>query len=219
MKTRLLASLVFAALVAGNVVLAEEKKTVEEQMQEFAKGNPGVCHVKLDDQGRIDKLIVVGRADINTVLGESKGLQMARKSAQRNAVAEFVKHLENKVEVYENESHETAIFTEGSKGGEKDGRHTAGKAVDKTSEGYKSATQGLVRGLSVLHSETNGQAKTCTVVMGWSAARAKAAHDAKANDRTVKDSNASGEGDKKPVEKETIPDSKATSKDAGDFLN
>ena len=156
---------VVALLFAFNAAIAsaDEKKegaeskaaSVEEQMDNLVKQGPGIHNIKKDDKGRVQSLILVGQSRISTVLGASKGKEVARKRAEQSAKAAFVKWLGEAVVVCENSANETTIFMTGEESKDKDVMSEAGKAVEKTSDTYKSVAAGLVRGLTVLHSELN----------------------------------------------------------------
>ena len=200
-------------------------KTAEEEIEAIAQLGPGVHRVKLDGKGRVKTLIVVGQARISTVLGASKGLELARKKARQSGNAEFVKWLGDKVEIHENAENETTMFLEGSEEADKEALKEAGKAVEKNSDSYKSTAEGLIRGLSLLHSAVSKEDKTCTLVFGWSPDRAKAAKHAATHDPNIEeesgtsDSGKSEEGTTKVLsDKKKIRSQKATSEDAGDFL-
>ena len=72
---------------------------------------------------------------------------MARKKAEQSAKAAFVKWLGEAVVVCENAENETTLFLQGEESKDKDALSEAGKAVEKSSDTYKSVAAGLVRGL------------------------------------------------------------------------
>ena len=88
-----------------------------------------------------------------------------------------------------------------------------------------SISQGLVRGLQVLHVKTDGENKTITVVKGWKAVTAegvkKVASDSKKDDSesTEADTSKSDSKEVKPKKGDKeIQDSESTSSDASDYL-
>lgn len=212
------------ALATATASAAETKSgSVEEQMDNLVKQGPGIHNIKKDSKGRVQSLIVVGQSRISTVLGEAKGKEMARKKAEQSAKAAFVKWLGEAVVVCENQDNEATIFIQGEEGNDKNALSEAGKAVEKTSDSYKSVAAGLVRGLQVIHSEVNAEEKECTVVFGWSLANAKSAKDVQTHDPGIDDKpSAAQTGEKKSSDKEVsgkkIRSQKATSKEAGEFL-
>jgi hypothetical protein len=121
---------------------ADEKKegsepkagSVEEQMDNLVKQGPGVHNIKKDDKGRVQSLVVVGQSRLSTVLGASKGKELARKKASQSAKAEFVKWLGDKVEVRESQDNEATLFVQGDEGNDKNALSEAGKAIEKSSE-------------------------------------------------------------------------------------
>ena len=84
---------VVALLFAFNAAIAsaDEKKegaepkaaSVEEKMDNLVKQGPGIHNIKKDDKGRVQSLIVVGQSRISTVLGATKGKEVARKRAEQ----------------------------------------------------------------------------------------------------------------------------------------
>jgi hypothetical protein len=194
------------------------KSAAEQEMAKLAALGPGVRAIQKDKKGRITSCIVVGQSRISTALGESKGLEVARKRADLSASAEFVKWLKQDVTVVENTDDETVTLLEGT---EKE----SGKAVEKTGSKMTSISQGLVRGLQVLHVKTDGENKTITVLKGWKAATAegvkKVASDSKKDDPDSAEAGTS-KSDSKEVKPKNgdkeIQDSESTSSDASDYL-
>jgi len=225
---------VVALLFAFNaaIALADEKKegaeptagSVKEQMDNLVKQGPGVYNIKKDNKGRVQSLVIVAQSRISTVLGAAKGKEMARKKASQSAEAEFVKWLGDKVEVHESQNNDATLFIQGDEGNDKNALSEAGKAVEKSSDSYKSAADGLVRGLQLLHSDINAEDKEFTLVCGWSLANAKAAKNAATHDPGIKDKRAPAvePAESKPASTEasgkSIRSQKATSKEAEDFL-
>jgi len=200
--------------------LAEPKAaSVEEKMDTFVKQGPGIHNIKKDGKGRVQSLIVVGQSRVSTVLGANKGKELARKKAEQSAKAAFVKWLGEAVVICESAENETTLFLQGEEGNDKNALSEAGKAVEKSTDTYKSVAAGLVRGLTVLHSDLNAEDKECSVVLGWSLVNAKSAKDTATHDPgIVKKSPASDSGEKKPKDSKKIRSQKATSPEAEEFL-
>jgi hypothetical protein len=203
----------------------QESKMVEERLAKIAALGPGVHSIQKDKKGRITSCIVVGQSRISTALGKAKGLEVARKRADLNASAEFVKWLKQDVTIIENTDDETVILLEGAEGDNQDAAKESGKAVEKTGTRITTISQGLVRGLQVLHVKTEGEDKTLTVLKGWKAATSEAvkkvASDSKNEESESADSGTSKSGAKKKkpkAEDKEISDSEATSPDASDYL-
>ena len=220
---------VVALLFAVNVAIAaaDEKKegaepkavSVEEQMDNLVKQGPGIHNIKKDDKGRVKSLVVVGQSRISTVLGATKGKEVARKRAEQSAKAAFVKWLGESVMVCENSENETTMFIQGEESNDKNAMSEAGKAVEKNTDTYKSVAAGLVRGLQLLHSDVNAEDKECTVVYGWSLANAKSAKDTATHDPGIDDKPpASDSGEKKPNDQKKLHSQKSTSPEAEEFL-
>lgn len=187
----------------------------EKAMAKIATLGPGVHAIKTDKKGRIVSCVVVGQARISTVLGKSKGLQVARDKARLDASAQYAKWLNEKVSVLESSEDETILFLEGNQENDAAAMKESGKAVEKTTKKMQSISQGLVRGLQVLHTEVSGDDKTFTIVMGWDAKTA-----AKVKTIAEADEGNSDEPVKKPKSKkpDQIEDKSVTSPDAKKFL-
>ena len=229
--TMVVAALAFAIISSRALAADDEKEATEpkaasaqEKMAALVKLGPGVHNIKKDKLGRVQSLILVGQARISTVLGGTKGTEMARQKAAQSARAEFVKWLGESVDVHQSQENEATLFIAGSEDNGKDALSESGKSVEKTSDTYKSAAAGLVRGLSLLHSDVNADKQTCTMVYGWSIANARAAKHTATNDPTIDEGKEaasskaaegkeSGNSDKKKIRSES-----ATSPDAEDFL-
>jgi hypothetical protein len=195
---------------------AQENKdaAVEKALGKIAQLGPGVHAIKKDKQGRITSCIAAGQARVSTVLGKAKGLQDARDKARLDASGQFVKWLKEQVTVCERSESEVILFMEGSEDNDQAAIKESGKSIEKTSKRFGSASQGLVRGLQVLHVEVSGKDKTYTILMGWSAASAKAIEGIGTSDGPKSQTN--GATTKKNNKK--IEDQKLTSDDAKKFL-
>ena len=194
---------------------------------------PGVHAIKTDDKGRITSCVVVGQSRISTVLGKSKGLELARQKARLDANGQFTKWLGEKTSIHEKDSGETVLFLEGSEGNDKDAMSESGKSVEKTSKNIESTAQAQLRGMQMLHVDQNGAEKTITIVMGWDAKTAKAIRGARAANEDAPanksgknkddDTNQNADDAKKAIEdkkiaEKKIGDKKATSSGAKKFI-
>jgi hypothetical protein len=221
------ATVVALAFALSTTASAADKKesaessagSVEEQMDNLVKQGPGIHNIKKDNKGRVQSLIVVGQSRLSTVLGATKGKELARKRAEQSAKAAFVKWLGEAVVVCESAQNETTLFLQGEEGNNKDALSEAGKAVEKNSDTYKSVAAGLVRGLTLLHSNLNAEDKECSVVYGWSLANAKSAKDTATHDPGIDAKPAASESaGKKISDQKKIRSQKATSPEAAEFL-
>jgi hypothetical protein len=199
---------------------AESKaRSVEEQMDNLVKLD-GVQNVKTDDTGRVLRLVVIGHARVSNIFGAAKGKEMARKNARRAAEAQFAKWLKTKVEVHESKEEGEAILMVGDKDADK--RSETGKAIETSSDTFKSVAAGLVRGLEVVHADLNPDGEEFTVICGWKAANSKAAKDVATNDPGIDDKSAAGADTKKESgsaePKKKHHREKATSSNAEDYL-
>jgi hypothetical protein len=229
-------TLIAASVCAAGLGYAGDKDKkdggTDSVFAQIVGSGPGVHRIKTDKQGRIQSCIVVGQSRISTVLGTSKGLQLARDSARLAASAEFRKWLKEKVSVHEKSEAETILFIEGSEENDKDALRESGKSVEKQSKKMESISVGLVRGLQVLGSDVNSKEKTYTIVMGWDAKTAAAVKkvDADLKDSKEKKSDSSvgkekdekkGETDKKKGEadKKKLQDKRSISPDLKKFFD
>lgn len=153
---------------------APDTASVEDELKNIAQLGPGVHKIVKDKKGRIVSCIVVGQARISTVLGKSKGIELARKKADLQCSAAFVKWLDEKVKVVESDTEEVTELIEGEEGGAEDKTKESGKSATKYSSMTERISNGLVRGLQVIYTETNSEEKTYTVVKGWNAKQATA---------------------------------------------
>lgn len=204
---------------------AAERPSADQAMSKIASLGPGVHAIKKDKKGRIVSCVVVGQSRISTVLGKAKGLEVARKRANLNASAEFVKWLKENVTFVEDTDDQTISLLEGTEEENQDTQKESGKDVEKIGTRSTSIAQGLVRGLQVLHVKTDGQDKTFTVLKGWKADTSegvkRVASDSKKDDpdsaEASRPKSSSKKSTTKRVEKE-IADSETTSSDASDYL-
>ncbi len=201
------------------------KSGAEQEMARIAALGPGVNTIQKDKKGRITSCIVVGQSRISTVLGKSKGLEVARKRADLNASAEFVKWLKQHVTFFQSTDDETVFLLEGKEGDNEDTGKELWKAVEKESSRNTSIAEGLVRGLQVLHVKIDSESKMLTVVKGWKADTAegvkKVAADSKKDDPDSAEASTSKADSKKVKPKKgdkEIQDSESTSPDASDYL-
>jgi hypothetical protein len=194
-------------------------RSVEEKMDNLVK-LAGVQNVKTDDTGRVLRLVVIGHARMSNIFGAAKGKEMARKNAMRDAKAQFVSWLGTQAEVHESKEGGEAIFLVADKDAEK--RSETGKAIETSSDTFKSVAAGLVRGLEVVHADLNPDGEEFTVICGWKAANSKAAKDVATNDPGIDDKSAAGADTKKESgsaePKKKHHREKATSSNAEDYL-
>ena len=97
----------FTMALAGLIGSSQAQQTVPEatdsagKIQQLAELGPGVHKIQKDEAGRMKSCVIVGQARISTVLGNAKGLELARKRANLSANAEFVKWMEGNVKAVE----------------------------------------------------------------------------------------------------------------------
>ena len=219
----------FLALAIPQFALAQDDEggnDVAKEMKRIAALGPGVHEVQKDKKGQITSCIIVGQARISTALGKTKGIELARDKANLDCSAQFVKWLKEEVSVYQSNDDETIILMEGAEEKENDSLKESAKSLEKSSKRMESVAKGAVRGLQMLHKETDGDGKTYTVVKGFKAstldALKKLSEDLKSDESASKKNGAgsdsgTSEGKKKKNDKE-IESGSATAGDAGDFL-
>ena len=116
-----------------------------------------------------------------------------------------------------------SLCSKGQEEDNKDHLKESGKAGERVVTDITSVSEGLVRGLQVLHVKTDGENKTLSVLKGWKADTAEGAKRVAAN--LTKDDPASSDAacpksespNRKPDDK-VIPNSDFTSDDAAGFL-
>ena len=224
MRFSLMMIALFSTLALGRYAGAQDKEKVkaneaDETAQAFdkiAQLGPGVHAIQTDKKGYITSFVVVGQSRISTTLGKAKGVEVARERARLAISGEFVKWLREKVSVHQKSETETVMMIEGSDEALKE----SGKSVEKDSKVIDSFSDGIVRGLQVLHLDVSDKDKTYTLVMGWDAKTSKATK--KVGDDLKDDAKHDGEkgtkGDALPKAREKIDDKKVTSDDAKKFL-
>lgn len=189
--------------------------SIQEKMDQLVELGPGVHNVKKDNRGRVQSLIVVGQSRLSLVLGAAKGKEVARERAELGAKAEFAKWLGEYVEIRRSQNDETTIFLSGGATADQEARAEAGKAVEKNSVEYKTFAAGLVRGLTLLHTDVNTETREYTAVYGWSLANARSAKDTATQDPGLAERPAG-----KPVmDTGKLRSQKVTSPAAEGFLN
>ncbi len=203
---------------------ADPKAYTPDPTEKLVALGPGVHKVKKNDNDAVTSLVTIGQARISTVLGKAKGLERARRTAALNADTEFSKWLKSKVSVAESEDSEDIILIENDGG--KVPKET-GKAVERTSRKMELFSEGLLRGLQVIHVDQDPESEMLTVIKGWKADTAEgtkkvAALMANEGDSTEGSALAGGGtgsakggegGDAKPYKKKST-----SSDDADEFL-
>ena len=218
----------FLAMAIPSIAFGQEDEggsDVAKQMKRIAALGPGVHEVQKDKKGQITSCIIVGQARISTALGKAKGIELARDKANLDCSAQFVKWLKEEVSVYQSNEDESIILMEGSEEKENDSLKESAKSVEKSSKKMESVAKGAVRGLQMLHKETDGNGKTYTVVKGFKAsnldALKKLSEDLKSDEPSSKKNGGSESGSaesKKNKNDKEIESGSATAGDAGDFL-
>lgn len=145
---------------------ANPKAYTPDPAEKLVALGPGVHKVKKTDGGAVTALVTIGQARISMALGKAKGIERARRIAALNADTEFSKWLKSKVSVVETVDSEDIVLLENDGG--KVPKET-GKAVEKTSRKMELYSEGLLRGLQVIHVDQDPDSEMLTVIKGWKA--------------------------------------------------
>jgi hypothetical protein len=179
MRFRLLVPIaILAALSLQATLRAADEQNDSDEAAKIAALGPGVNAetVIKDKEGRIVSLLVVGQSRISTVLGKSKGLEVAREKADLDAEARFVQFLnKGTVKMTRSTDDETIELYEGTEGGGEDSLKVASKASERLVVKKESAVQGFVRSLQKVAESINSEDKTLTVIKAWEADTDKSA--------------------------------------------
>jgi hypothetical protein len=211
-------------LVGTQSVLAQDiddsDKDKEVSVKDRYKALPlGVSVVQKDKKGKIISLVVSGRARVTTVLGVEQGIELAEVKADLDCDARFIAWMnKSNVRISVEGNREFLVVTEEGE--------DSGKSADKTTVEQKREAQGIVRGLQVLYSETDGDTKFHTTVKGLNFATQKAIQEAEdiiSGEESEKNSKSSAKKGKKTntTKKDSskkIPSSSSLAPDAEDFL-
>ena len=169
--SRLLAIFAVMLFVATPLLTAQDSDddAVAAAFQKIVKLGPGVHFVKTNEEGEIVSLVVVGSKTITTVFGAPRGQQIARRGAGLAAKAEFSKFLKEKVTVVESDATETIVMSVGKEGPDREKLEVTGKEISTSSAKYTLFSEGILRGMTVLHVNVDSDLKVTTVVLGWDA--------------------------------------------------
>jgi hypothetical protein len=153
----------------------EEAKLNKIIDQYVDSGIDGVVETDTDKNGVINRVVIVGAAKIDTILGAADGLVTARREARLRAAGKFRQFLEEKVSIEEKTETERVVKLEGKGGGD---LSESAKKISKNTEKYKTVSEGMVRGLQTLGYKTvslNAKERMYVVVMGWDTETSNAA--------------------------------------------
>ena len=164
------------ALFEQKRVTSLEETKAETIGQEIARGleiGGGPFMVEKDEYGEITSAAFVGANRISTVLGASKGQEIARTRAVLKAKGQFVKWLKEDVTVVESAEDETIFVLEGAEA--LNGNNwfsVAGKSIEPTTSKFSTFANGILRGLKtiaidVIVDENTGD-KKLRVMLYWS---------------------------------------------------
>ena len=213
MKQLLSIVAVFAILTFSTVGFAQEEQQSKqpskaELLKQYAKGAAGVVDYAFDDEGRLIKVVVVGKATISTVLGP-RGEIVAERKAAMDCDAQFVQWFKKNMTVTENEDQEAIQRTTGSGNDDEVNREYEAKDSDNYSRVIESKASQVLRGMTPIYSGINPEKKQYVVIKGFNRKIAKA----------VKELGRELDNDNDEVETpETTADSKPAGKTTKDSL-
>lgn len=153
---------------------AEEAKA-EKKREQIIQGleiGGGPFMVEKNEAGEITSAAFVGSNRISTVLGASKGKEIARTRAVLKAKGQFVKWLKEDVTVVESAEDETILVMEGSETDGNESFSEVGKSIEPTTSKFSTFANGILRGLrtiaiDVIVDEDTGD-KELRVMLYWS---------------------------------------------------
>ena len=159
MKQLLSIVAVFAILTFSTVGFAQEEQQSKqpskaELLKQYAKGAAGVVDYAFDDEGRLIKVVVVGKATISTVLGP-RGEIVAERKAAMDCDAQFVQWFKKNMTVTENEDQEAIQRTTGSGNDDEVNREYEAKDSDNYSRVIESKASQVLRGMTPIYSGIN----------------------------------------------------------------
>ena len=222
MKNLSFVKVVLASAIIGCGLIAtsqdQDKATPQEQeLKKIKEMGIGIYKIKYDAAGAIASFLVVGQAEVSTVLGPVKAQLMARKAAEQSAKAALGQFMKETVTVVETSDNQTVLTTEGNGSS----LLQKGKSIDKQSSKFKSVSSEVLSGLTLIHYDLDADKKTMTAIYGWKPKFSEIGRELREkmnNDKTAgsgEDALAGGQVSKDPA---GLKSKKMTSDIANDFL-
>lgn len=212
--------LMSAIMACGLTGISQDQDKAGPQEQELKKIKEtgiGIYKIKYDAGGAIASFLVVGQAEVSTVLGTVKAQLMARKAAEQSAKAALVQFMKETVTVVETSDNQTVLTTEGNGSS----LLQKGKSIDKQSSKFKSVSSEVLSGLTLIHYDLDADKKTMTAIYGWKPKFSEIGRELREkmnNDKTAgsgEDALAGAQVSKDPA---GLKSKKVTSDIANDFL-
>jgi len=147
----------FASGVLLVVLLALVPESPAGATDDFNSVPVGVFDIEYD-QGHVVRLKIKGEAEVSSAVSPAKANRLARDKAMRDAKSHFSRWLREEVPVVEM-AEEIVVVAEVN------GESTA-NVIDMSSTRYQSVSQSILRGITVLYEEGDGE--RYTMVLGWS---------------------------------------------------
>lgn len=215
-KVILMSAIIGCGLIATSQ--DQDKATPQEQeLKKIKEMGIGIYKIKYDAAGAIESFLVVGQAEVSTVLGTVKAQLMARKAAEQSAKAALAQFMKETVTVVETSDNQTVLTTEGNGSS----LLQKGKSIDKQSSKFKSVSSEVLSGLTLIHYDLDADKKTMTAIYGWKPKFSEIGRELREkmnNDKTAgsgEDALAGGQVSKDPA---GLKSKKMTSDIANDFL-
>jgi hypothetical protein len=155
-----------ASAVLLVTILALAPLSATGTTDDFKNVPVGVFDIEYD-QGHVVRLKIKGEAEVSSAVSPAKANRLARDKAMRDAKSHFSRWLREEVTVVEM-AEEIVVVAEVN------GESTA-NVIDTSSTRYQSVSQSLLRGITVLYEEGDGE--RYTMVLGWSHKLANATED------------------------------------------
>jgi hypothetical protein len=158
-----LVSAIMACGLIGTSQDQDKTSTRDQELKKIKELGIGIHKIKYDAKGAIESFLVVGQAEVSTVLGPVKAQLMARKAAEQSAKASLVQFMKETVTVVETSDNQTVLTTEGNGSS----LLQKGKSIDKQSSKFKSVSSEVLSGLTLIHYDLDADKKSMTAIYGW----------------------------------------------------
>lgn len=167
MKQLLSIAAVFTVLAFGAFAFAQDApQNKTKSFEDYAKMGNGVYNIKTNEKGEITSLIVVGTARVSTVLGATKGKDLARRKASLVCDSEFAKWCKTNLEITETSEDEEIIVMKGSENDDDETLEEEGKSTEVMQRKISSYAKQTLRGMQVLYSQLDADSKEFVIVKG-----------------------------------------------------
>ena len=175
----------------------DEDDDDDDPLAEALELGAGVHEIDINKKGDVETCVIIGKATISQALSQNKAIDLAEKRARVDVRRQFVKWLNEDVNIYETEENEVIVAEEGSVRDKELITTESAKSISKNSDKFTSTSKALVQGLEIIGKKQDGKNRTLYFVYGWSSENAAAAK--KLSDKSQKGSKkgSSAKSDKK----------------------